>query len=265
MGKVIAASARIPALNREKGLHVYLPEGAVSGNRRYPVLYMQDGHNLFEAKDAAFGASWRVGETLDEWEGRTGRNCIVVGIDCPSLSRFDEYSPWKNEHPEALPEVFRTGRILGGEGEIYAEWLLGDLKARIDAEYPTDPKTTWMAGSSMGAVISLYAAFRFPGIVGKVGAFSPAVWFAEDSLLHFLAASVSPETGIWLDVGTEETSDPRDPEFPGIYLSGARKILEVLEKRNVSELVYREIPGGIHHESAWAERFPGFVRWLFES
>lgn len=265
MGRVITETVRIPSLGREKRLHVYLPDGAETGNRSYPVLYMQDGHNLFNADDAAFGTSWEVGMTLDAWERKTGRSCIVVGIDCPSLSRFDEYSPWKNEHPESLPEVFRCGRVLGGEGEDYADWFLGELKDSIDSRFPTDPKTTWLAGSSMGAVISLYAGFRHPGTVRKIGAFSPAAWFAETSLLDFLGRSARPEISVWVDIGTAETSDPKNPSFPEIYLSGARKIRQVLENRAVRELVYREIPGGIHHESAWAERFPGFVRWLFQA
>ena len=265
MGRVITETVEIPSLGREKRLHVYLPDGAGTGNRSYPVLYMQDGHNLFDAKDSAFGSSWEVGQTLDAWERKTGENCIVVGIDCPSLLRFDEYSPWKNEHPESLPAVFRCGRVLGGEGEAYAAWFLGDLKKRIDSRYPTDRETTWLAGSSMGAVISLYAGFRHAENVRKIGAFSPAAWFAEASLLEFLARSARPEVGVWVDVGTAETSDPNDPSFPEQYLSGARKIRQALENRGTRELVYREIPGGIHHESAWAERFPGFVRWLFQA
>lgn len=265
MGRVITETAEIPSLGRNKRLHVYLPDDAQTESRLYPVLYMQDGHNLFEARDAAFGVSWNVGAVLDDWERKTGTNCIVVGIDSPSLLRFDEYSPWKNERPENLPEAFRCGRLLGGEGEAYADWFLGELKARIDSRYPTDPDRTWLAGSSMGAVISLYAGFRHPETVRKIGAFSPAAWFAETSLLDFLQRRTRPDIGVWLDVGTAETSDPKDPSFPDTYLSGTRKIRQALETGGIRDLVYREIPGGIHHESAWADRFPGFVRWLFQA
>jgi predicted alpha/beta superfamily hydrolase len=263
MGKVIQASYPISQWNREKSLHIYLPEIAEIPSAGFPVLYMHDGHNLFDPETSAFGSTWKVRETLEEWEKKSGTGMIVVGIDCPSIERFDEYSPWPNAEPDRLPPAFRIGRRLGGKGETYAKWIIHELKPWIQTHFPVDPSRTWMAGSSMGAVISLFTAFRFPGKIPKIGAFSPAAWFAEAELLSFLRNHANSAVGVWLDVGTAETSDPENPSFPEIYLSGARKIREVLTQAPIRNLAYREIPGAIHHETAWAERFPDFIRWLF--
>ncbi|HOW37548.1 MAG TPA: alpha/beta hydrolase-fold protein [Bacillota bacterium] len=262
MGQVIRASFWVSKWNREKSLHIYLPEIAEMPLSGFPVLFMHDGHNLFDPETSAFGSTWKVKETLEAWEKTSGIGIIVVGIDCPSIHRFDQYSPWPNADPEHLPPAFRIGRRLGGEGETYAEWIVSELKPWIQSHFPVDSSRTWMAGSSMGAVISLYTAFRFPGAIQKIGVFSPAVWFAEEELLAFLRNHENSEIGVWLDVGTEETSDSQNPAFPEIYLSGARKIHEIFTGVRIRDLRYREIPGGIHHETAWAERFPEFIRWL---
>jgi predicted alpha/beta superfamily hydrolase len=153
----------------------------------------------------------------------------------------------------------------GGEGAAYVDWLADVLKPFIDQTYPTDPGRTWIAGSSMGGLISLYAACRRPETFSRIGAFSPAVWFAESELLACLSSSFPKETGAYVDIGTQETSDADNPRFPAIYLDGARHVFDVLRKRGVENLLYVEDEGAIHHESAWERRFPMFLRWLLES
>jgi predicted alpha/beta superfamily hydrolase len=117
----------------------------------------------------------------------------------------------------------------------------------------------------MGAYLSLYAGFLHPGTFARIGVFSPALWFAEASMLEFLANRKEPYPDVWLDVGTDETSDETDPGFPRIYLSGARRIRDLLTDKGVRNLAYREIPGAVHSETAWAARFPDFVHWLFQA
>jgi predicted alpha/beta superfamily hydrolase len=264
MGTLIMEKTRISSLNREKNMHIFLPSGYSAFSGGYPVLYMHDGHNLFDPSTSAFGAVWKVGETLDRMEKATGKACIVVGIDCPSPTRYDEYSPWPNPRMRDFHPSFPETRPVGGEGAAYVDWILQELKPDIDRRFRTEPSLTWMAGSSMGGLISLFAGFRHPEILSKIGVFSPAAWFAETELLKYLENLPYPDLGVYLDIGTAETSDAARPDFPEIYLSGARRIRKILEQNGQKNFWYREIPGGIHHETAWADRFPDFVGWLMK-
>ncbi len=253
----------IPALGRTKRVFVCLPADLGKGVRR-PVLFMQDGHNLFDPRDTAYGASWNVHQALDRLS-RAGLSApIVVGVDGGSPHRFDEYSPWVSTNLGTVKALLGDGPH-GGEGAAYVDWLADDLKPFIDKTYPTDPDRTWIAGSSMGGLISLYAACRRPETFSKIGAFSPAVWFAETESLACLSTSFPADAGAYVDIGTMETSDPANPAFPTIYLDGARRVRDALRKRGVADLLYVEDEGAIHHESAWERRFPRFLRWLLET
>lgn len=263
MSQVIVLEMELTVLKRQKTLHIYLPSGYAESTKRYPVLYMHDGHNLFDLKTSAFRAIWDVHHSLDEIESRSGQNMIVVGIDCPSDQRFNEYSPWVNVHIHDAISYLSNDQY-GGEGDCYLEWIVKDLKPYIDNQYRTDPDKNWMAGSSMGALISLYAACRYPNVFRKIGAFSPAVWFAESELLACIKTNLSSDTAVFLSIGTNETSDNSRPDFPLIYRFGARKIFASLQKKGIQNIKYIEYENGIHSERSWAVQFPDFARWLLE-
>jgi len=262
MGKIIVFDTVIPRLERPKRIRVYLPGGPAPETLR-PVLFMHDGHNLFDPSTSAYGASWNVHVALDRLAATGVDVPVVVGIDCPSPKRFDEYSPWVNRHLGTFKPDLGLD-VGGGEGDVYVDWIADRLLPDVASRFPVDPARVSMAGSSMGGFISLYAACRRPETFRAIGAFSPAVWFAETDLLAALSASFPIATDVYLDIGTDETSDAGNPAFPQIYLEGARAVAKLLRDRGVLRLLYVEEAGAPHHETAWERRFPRFAEWLVD-
>lgn len=166
VGNIITFKMKIPQLdNRERRIWVYLPPDYNQSNRRYPVLYMHDGQNLFD-QATSFAGEWQVDETLERLFKEKGFAIIVVGIDNGGERRIDEYSPWVNSE---------YGR--GGEGDAYVRFIVETLKPYIDSKYRTLPNETGIMGSSLGGLISIYAGFKYPEVFKYVGAMSSAFWF----------------------------------------------------------------------------------------
>ncbi|MEO1273062.1 MAG: alpha/beta hydrolase-fold protein, partial [Myxococcota bacterium] len=177
---------------------VYLPESYDSdGPERYPVLYMHDGQNLFHDREAAFGVSWGVDDTLDALtRAGTIRPWIVVALD-NTPARLDAYTP------DADPDYG------GGQSAVYMDLLVERIKPFIESRYRVlcGASHTALAGSSLGGLVSLDAMVRYPGLFGRVGALSPSLWWNGRSLLTRLAAFTGPlPQRVWLDAGTEEGS-----------------------------------------------------------
>jgi metallo-beta-lactamase class B len=198
--QVMATAFAMPQLNgRTRRVWLYLPTGyADNPARRYPVLYLQDGQNVFDAA-TSFSGEWGVDETLAQLQasGLSTAPCIVVAVD-NGTGRLDEYSPWRNEQYKA-----------GGEGDKYVEFLVETLKPYIDANYRTEPgrASTGIGGSSMGALIATYAALKYPAVFGKVAAFSPAYWFAQAPLFDYVRQHpANPDTRFYFvsGAGTNE-------------------------------------------------------------
>lgn len=245
---VLTDSFYIPQLDLYRRIWVYLPPAYTETEKRYPVLYMQDGQNLF-TDSTAFSGEWGIDESLDSLftEGKT-RGAIVVGIDNGADKRLAEYSPWPNS------------KYGGGEGEAYARFLAETLKPTIDSLYRTLPgqEHTAIAGSSLGGLISLYTGFKYPHIFGKIGVFSPAFWF-------------NPELYTWI-----EQQPAREPQR--IYLiASALESEEMLpdqermhalllkRKHPFTELSLNSTPDGAHKEWYWRREFPTAFLWLFEN
>ena len=134
----------IPELNNiSHKIWVYLPPNYDQSSKKYPVIYMHDGQNLFDNATSYIG-EWEVDETLNELFNKTGKGFIVVGIENGGEERINEYTPWKNE------------KYGGGKGEIYIDFLVNTLKPYIDVTYRTKPqqKHTGLIGSSLGGLIS---------------------------------------------------------------------------------------------------------------
>jgi len=248
-------------LKRDKTIHVYLPSDYHHTERTYPVLYMHDGQNLFYEYLSTYGSIWDVHHAMDDITDSMKRSMIVVGIDVESEHRLDEYSPWKGRPDERIPEGDqRLSR--GGEADCYLKWIVDTLKPMIDATYHTNRTVSYMAGSSMGGLISLYAAYRFYPVFKGVGIFSPAFWFAPDELMSFIYHNIKAGVRVYMDMGHKETSHQNLDEFPTIYLDHVRKVRDVLKDHDIHDLRYVEDEKGIHHETAWKRRFPDFVKWL---
>ncbi|MBN9295625.1 MAG: alpha/beta hydrolase [Filimonas sp.] len=241
---IIDTAFAIPQLNRTRRIWIYLPKSyATLKGKSYPVLYMQDGQNLFNEQTAPFG-EWGVDECLDSLQKTTGKECIVVGIDNGEGKRMTEYNPYDNT---------QYGK---GEGKAYAEFLATTLKPFIDKKYRTlkDAAHTYVAGSSMGALISLYTLMKYPTAFGAAGVLSPSFWLVPE---------------MYLDV--DKTTWPNMPRFY-FYAGGEEsttmvkdmdRMLELIKKKNASYDVARfYYPTGKHNEATWRKMFPQFYVWL---
>lgn len=251
-GEVITFSTDMPQLGvTGRRIWVYLPPDYQRTDRHYPVLYMQDGQNLFDPR-ASYCGEWGVDKALDALfrEEKTG-GAIVAGIDNGGTARWEEYSPWCN--------LDGTGQC---GGDKYARFLVEALKPLIDKRFRTLPgrEHTGVAGSSLGGTISFYTALKYPEIFSRAGLFSPTFWFARDKAVSLAkAAGAKHDMRIYMDVGTKEGWHEDE------YLADARamSVLFSKKKRIAQRLVVDE--GGIHNESAWARRFPSAFLWLFGS
>ena len=194
----------IPKLSGREGrtVYVYVPDEAQENpEARYPVLYMFDGHNVFFDSDATYGKCWGMKEYLES----TNTPLIVVAVDCnhsPNNGRLSEYSPFSFEDP-------MLGYIRG-RGRTTMDWFAHTLKGMIDEKYPTLPgrETTWIAGSSMGGLMSLYAATAVNDVFGRAACLSPSLWLAPVKARRFIRqAEISPDTLIYMDYGGEEMAN----------------------------------------------------------
>ena len=190
----------IPELtgDEERRLYVYLPRSYQTNRRkRYPVLYMFDGHNLFFDSDATFGKSWGLKRYLE----KSRAELIVVGIECnhnPDNGRLREYSPFTFE---------KDGELIHGTGRITMEWIVRELKPFIDKHLRTLPSRehTFVGGSSMGGLMSLYAVMRYNRVFSRAAALSPSVWVAPEEVFEMIEkARLKGDTTIYTDYGSEE-------------------------------------------------------------
>jgi predicted alpha/beta superfamily hydrolase len=239
---------RVPAgpesPGRDRDLVVYLPPSYGETDRRYPVLYMQDGQNLFDPK-TSFAGSWRVDLAMN-WAATRGLEAIVVGVPNAGEERIAEYSPFDD---------LEGGPGRGGE---YVSHLVGTIKPLVDARFRTLPQreTTGVAGSSMGGLISLFAFFARPDVFGIMGALSPSLWFGGRAIFGLLEATPSQPGRLYLDVGRLEGAET---------LEDARRLRDLLRAKGYVEgeqLRYVEDRAGKHDEAAWSRRFRAALPFL---
>ena len=230
-------------------LHIYVPQRAMEEGRRCPVLYMFDRHNLFEDQEATYGKSWGLKDYLDH----SGLPLIVVGMECnhEGNSRLVEYSPYTfTDHQ------FGT---IAGSGRQMMRWVVEELKPLIDRELPTltSRKDTWIAGSSMGGLMSLYAVTAFNDVYSRAACLSPSIWFATRSLDRLIRdAQFAPDTVIYMDYGSREMA-----HHDNMRKQYAAVTSRLLEKQVL--LTSRIVPNGDHCEACWEEQIPFFMHILF--
>lgn len=242
----------IPKLTGEepRRAYAYVPDSREEDpDRRYPVLYMFDGHNVFFDEDATYGKSWGMLDYLDA--ART--QIIVAAVECnhsPDNGRLSEYSPFSFTTPE-------FGHIRG-RGKATMDWLVKDFKAEIDGRFPTlpDRRHTFIAGSSMGGLMSLYAVTKYNRWFSRAAALSPSVWFAREDLDELLrAARIRSGTVVYMDYGARELDNHPD------MLRRFGQVTELLLERGVN-LTSRIVPGGTHCEASWERQIPFFMNTL---
>ncbi|HQW04114.1 MAG TPA: alpha/beta hydrolase-fold protein, partial [Saprospiraceae bacterium] len=236
----------IPQLNRSRRVWLYLPPDYATATKRYPVIYMQDGQNLFDVL-TSFSGEWKVDESMNDLFDTGDYGAIVVGIDNGGGERINEYSPWINPN------------YGGGDGEAYADFLATTLKPYIDSTYRTlsGREYTAIAGSSLGANISMYAAVEHQDIFSKVGIFSPAFWFSDSSFIHLQAKGITQDLRVYFVAGQNESAT---------IIADMMAMYDALidAGQDESEMYFLSEPDGAHSEWFWAREYPDCYEWLFD-
>jgi predicted alpha/beta superfamily hydrolase len=236
-----------------RDLIVYLPRGYNSHGAGLPVLYLQDGQNLFDPATAFGGNDWRADVTADALiEGGTLEPLILVGIYNTGVRRVSEYTPCRDRRSRK-----------GGKADRYAQMLATEIKPFIDNEYRTRKSAahTGVGGSSLGGLASLVTGLEYPRVFGKLMIMSPSVWWDQRSILSSVHAySARARQRIWLDIGSAEG------ENPAAVVEDARVLRTSLAAKGWREgvdLMYCEDEGAGHNEQAWAARFGRALQYLF--
>ena len=241
-------------------LRVWLPPGYDDDENRechYPVLYLNDGQNLFESSTAFGGVEWGVDESADRLirEG-TIRPLIIVGIDNTGKDRIREYMPHRSMHP----------MLLRGQGRRYPDFLIKEVMPFVENTYriATSPENTGLGGSSLGALIALYTVISRPGVIGRLLLESPSLWASNRQVIkESRAVRIWPEK-IFLAAGTAEAGTP---ERNRTVVDDVRELAAIMRRAVLSESRLRMVikDGAGHTESAWGERFPEALQFLFGS
>ncbi|MDY0779491.1 TIM-barrel domain-containing protein [Tenacibaculum sp. IB213877] len=250
---VISETFKIPQLNRERRVWVYLPPNYETANRSFPVIYMHDGQNIFD-KSTSFSGEWEVDETLNKLFRDKNMSFIVVGIDNGGDKRLDEYSPWKHS------------KYGGGEGEAYMEFIVKTLKPYIDTKYKTqtDKNSTAIIGSSMGGLISHYAALKYPNVFGKIGVFSPAFWFAPEVNAFSKEKGNIQDTKMYFLAGGKEGTNTSRQEISQT-VKDMNSMITILKAQQfpAKNIQSKVVPEGQHNEELWRTNYEEAILWLF--
>ena len=243
--QIISDDFTIPQLDRQRRIWIYLPPDYQSSGKYYPVLYMHDGQNLFDAS-TSFGQEWEVDESLNQLFEQGDQGVIVVGIDNGGGDRLNEYTPWSNP------------TYGGGEGDAYVNFLTETLKPYIDSNYRTRPEReyTGIMGSSLGGLISMYAAINRQDIFSKAGIFSPSFWFTDDIYRLVEELGKQEDLRVYMIGGVTESSS---------MVNDLNRMYNTLESVGfqTSDLQLLTHADGQHSEWYWAREFPAAYEWLF--
>ena len=242
--KIIDTAFKMPQLNRSRRVWLYLPKNYFQSGKTYPVIYLNDGQNLFNDQTAAFG-EWGIDECLDSLQNQINTEAIIVGIDNGGDRRMTEYNPYDN------------AQFGKGEGKAYSYFLANTLKPYIDKRYRTKkgPDFTFVGGSSMGANISLFTVFEYPNIFGGALLFSPA--FSVTTNLFEAAEKFKTENmpKFYFYAGAKESTT---------MVSDMDKMAGILQLKNRVQIRKTVNPLGQHNESSWRAEFPDAYRWIMK-
>jgi predicted alpha/beta superfamily hydrolase len=237
-------------------LRVWLPpDYEKGGGTRYPVLYLNDGQNLFEASTAFGGVHWQVGETATRLiSEKKIRPLIIVGIDNAAKNRAREYLPYKSRDP----------KVLVVQGTSYPNFLKREVMPLVEGRYAvlTGPKNTGLGGSSLGGLIALYTQVASPGTFGRLLIESPSLFVANRKILAESRKFRAWPSRLYLGMGTQEVGNPEKDER---VTNDARELAKILIDAKLGEewLKVRIDEGATHSEAAWAARFPEALEFLY--
>jgi len=232
-------------LPRKRRIWLYLPPDYAHSGRAYPVIYMQDGQNLFD-NATAFAGEWGIDKYMATLPD--DQNAIIVGIENGSEHRLAEYTPI--QHP----------KHGGGEAKAYLDFVAHNLKPHMDSHYRTLPEreNTCLWGSSLGGILAFWGAITHPHVFGKIGAFSPAFWIVPDWTFHIETAHHQPQPRIHIVGGTRESK---------YMVAHCKEATKILRKKGFSRknLKLTIIPEATHSEYFWGTQFPNAYQFLMLS
>jgi predicted alpha/beta superfamily hydrolase len=239
-------------------LRVWLPPGysaPENQSRHYPVLYLNDGQNLFDPVTAYIGVDWQADEAADRLI-RDGKipPLILVGIDNAQKDRPKEYLPCRAFNPP----------IMRPQGKRYPEFLLNEVMPLVYQHYriARGPENTGLGGSSLGAIISLFTVMDRPGVFGRLLLESPSLFVSNRRLLKVSRAFRQWPERIFVGIGTREAgNEERDRQA----VEDVRQLEQNLRRAGLSEDRLRVVidEGATHTEQEWAKRFPEALLFLF--
>lgn len=242
-------------LNRDVSLYIGLPDKYDQTSKRYPVLYMQDGHNVFLKEDSFLGQTWQMLELYQENNDLAQVIVVALNASQKDKGRFYEYSPY---HFTIENEDFKG---YGGGGDTYVDYMVDTIKPMIDKRYRTISSDSAIMGSSLGGFIALYAGLKYPNVYKKVASLSGSYFVALDPMIKAIETSnLDSINCIYMDTGDAEIAGGN----PNDYIESNRKIYQaLLEKVGNEKLIFRIIKGGKHNEIDWAKRLKSVIKILF--
>lgn len=243
--RILSEAFEMPKPIKTRRVAALLPHNYDRTDRHYPVLYLQDGQNLFD-EYAPYG-SWGVDKKLALMAERGQGDIIIVAIDHAEEDRIKEFTPSSNT------------RLGSGHGKHYVRYLTEILKPYVDQHFRTLPtrQHTGIGGSSMGGLISIYAGLMYPEVYSKLMIFSPSLWVAPKIHFHSINFNNSQDTKIYLYGGEAESVN---------MIPNLKRFRTALEEQGTGARLQFELnvdPYGQHNETRWGEEFPRAVEWLF--
>jgi predicted alpha/beta superfamily hydrolase len=243
--EVLPLAFLMDGLDRQRKVRLYLPPDYATSSDSYPVLYMQDGQNLFD-RATAYAGEWGVDESLNVLAQQKALKFIVVGIDNGGDKRMNEYSPWENK------------RFGPAEGEQYVNFIVEVVKPYIDNNYRTKPRPqdTAIIGSSMGGLIAHYALHAYPKVFAKAIIFSPSYWYSPQVFEFSKTHKAALDAKIYVMFG--------DKEGDGMIVDTGRMERQLREQGHPREnMLFKRVAGGEHNEALWRQEFSPAIQWLF--
>jgi predicted alpha/beta superfamily hydrolase len=257
--------SKLTPFNRDVMFRVMTPNGYEEGDRLYPVLYMNDGQDIFRDEDSFSGHSIRYAEYYTDY-ARFTPQIIIVGIDCPPTNkeRSKQYAPYTKQFE--IPEWSTYEQEVIGEGKEYLEWMTKELKPWIDANYRTRKQGafTGLGGFSSGTIISTYGVLSYPEVFSRLLCISGSFYNWMDCLDKTLEEAATDHIKyIYLDVSTNEQGRLTTAEQ---FLVGTKMMYDRFTQLGFdkTQIKYQVAKGLTHSQGGWRLRFPDAVRWIFQ-
>ncbi|MFD2914723.1 alpha/beta hydrolase [Psychroserpens luteus] len=244
--EVIEEAYEIPHLDATRKISAVLPHDYYETDKHYPVLYLQDGQNLFNPS-APYG-DWAIDKSMAKLAQEGFGDLIIIAVDHGEEERISEYLPYY--HP----------RFGEGKGNFYIQFMIEKLIPYINEKFRTltDFENTGIGGSSMGGLISLHAGLSNPGVFGKLMIFSPSLWISNKIFKSTKTFKPLEESKIYLYSGGKESVE---------HLPNAQKLGGIIKEKMIKgyhiDFHFSINEHGNHAEVHWREEFPKAVKWLF--